>query len=154
MSDDILTTAEYRRDYLQSPVDDLFSFYYTMQQAAVFHDQEFVAEDIPFDLNILRENLVGSDRSSTTLQIITPSLYTPLGYGSVLTDCQPVLRDLYFELQGLNRDWTKCQFELRGEDTIQIPLFSTFALRGVAMLAELVYRILKRWIRIHINFYF
>ena len=53
MSDDVLTAAEYRSDYLQSPVDDLFFFYYTMQWAAVFHDQEFAAEDIPFDLKIL-----------------------------------------------------------------------------------------------------
>ena len=58
MSDDVLTAAEYRSDYLQSPVDDLFSFYYTMQWAAVFHDQEFAAEVIPFDLKILWGNLL------------------------------------------------------------------------------------------------
>ena len=55
MSDDILTASQYSLDYLQSPVDDLFSFYYTMQWAAVFHDQEFAARDIPFHLKILRE---------------------------------------------------------------------------------------------------
>ena len=37
MSDDILTAAEDGLDYLQSPLDDLFSFYYTLQWAAVFH---------------------------------------------------------------------------------------------------------------------
>jgi len=47
MSDDILTASDDNHEYLQSPVDDLFSFYYTMQWAAVFHNQEFATKGIP-----------------------------------------------------------------------------------------------------------
>ena len=60
MSDDILVVAEYSRHYLQSPVDDLYSFYYKMQWAAVYHDHEFAAKDIPFELKLLRKRLVGT----------------------------------------------------------------------------------------------
>ena len=145
MSDDILTAAEYGRDYLQSPVDDLYSFYYTMQWAAVFHDQEFAAEDIPFELKILREKLLGTqmDRSFATSKITAPLSRTPLEYGSVLSTCQPVLRAWYLELQNLEVDWNTCQSKLRGQKTkaeIYISLFSTFALKGVAALAELVHK--------------
>ena len=76
MSDDVLTAAEYRSDYLKSPVDGLFSFYHTMQWAAVFHDQEFAAEDIPFDLKILRGNLLGS--RSDRLGLLIPTKLLPL----------------------------------------------------------------------------
>ena len=145
MSDDILTAAEDGRDYLQSPVDDLYSFYYTMQWAAVFHNQEFAANDIPYGLKKLREKLLGNqdNRIFTTSKITTPSLLRPREYGSVLASCQPVLRDWYFKLEDLATHWKDCQFELEGQETkagIYIPLFSTFALRGVAALAELVYK--------------
>ena len=145
MSDDILTAAELRRNYLQSPVDDLYSFYYTMQWAAAFHDQEFAAIDIPADLKFLRNNLLGiyMIRSFATTQITDPSPLSPLHYGSFLTQCQPVLRDWYLELRGIRADWIECQSKLHGQDLdakVYISLFSTFALRGVATLAEIVYK--------------
>ena len=148
MSDDILIASQYSRDYLQSPVDDLFSFYYTMQWAVVFHDQEFAAKDIPFDLKILRENLLGSrnDRCLTTNEITSPSSLRPHECGSFVARFQPLLRAWYWELQGLKADWKDCLYELEGQETnaeIYIPLFSTFALRGVASLAELVYKYTK-----------
>ena len=46
-ADGKMTAKEYGCDYL-------FSYYATMQWAAVFHDEEFAAKDIPFDLKILR----------------------------------------------------------------------------------------------------
>lgn len=69
MSDDLLSAAEYGDDYLQSPVDDLFSFYYTMQWATVFHDQGFASKDVPISLKRLRDNLLGDrlHRLSTTI---------------------------------------------------------------------------------------
>jgi hypothetical protein len=144
----MLTAAEHRRDYLQSPVDDLFSFYYTLQWAAVFHDGEFDGKDIPFELKLSREKLLGTqdNRSFATTEITTPPSLTPLEYGSVLTQCQPVLRAWYLELQGLKLGWKKCHYELRGQETkaeIYISLFSTFALRGVAALAEIVHKHIK-----------
>jgi hypothetical protein len=104
MSDDILSAAERGRDYLQSPLDDLFSFSYTMQWAGAFQDQVFVGKDISFELEIWCENLLRDrkDRLDTTNQIIL-SLLTPLEYGSVLADCKPMLRDWYFRPRSIYR---------------------------------------------------
>ena len=150
MSDDLLIAVEYRRDYLQSPVDDLYSFYHTLQWAAVFHNQEFAAKDIPIPsyLEELREKLMGNqdNRLFTTSTITALSPLEPCEYGSVLVNCQPILRAWNAELQVLLADWKKCQRELKGQDTkaeIYIPLFLTFAVRGVATLAELVHKYTK-----------
>jgi hypothetical protein len=149
----MLTAAEHRLDYLQSPVDDLYSFYYTLQWAAVFHDRD--SKDVPLKLKLLREDLLGTkkDRSYATTGITAPSSLTPPAYGSVLTQCQPVLRVWHLELQGLKEDWEKCESKLRGRESklrgqetkaeIYISLFSTFALRGVAALAEIVHKHIK-----------
>ena len=150
MSDDILEACEYGRDYLQSPVDDLFSFYYTMQWAAVSHDHEFAAKDIPFELKVLRDYLSGTQRHSrlhgTVTKITYSSSLRPREYGSVLADCHPVLRAWYWELQNLKADWEDLQDKLEGQETkaeIYIPLFSAFAVRGVATLAEIVHKYTK-----------
>jgi hypothetical protein len=143
MSDEILTAGEYGDGYLQSPVDDLFSYYYTMQWAAVFHDREFAVTDVPRNLKILREHLLGAqnNRLFTTTQITTVLPLRPREYGSVVAQCRPVLRAWNLELQALRNDWNECQYKLEGQETkadIYIPLFLTFAVRGVATLAELV----------------
>ena len=148
MSDDILTASQYSRDYLQSPVDDLFSFYYTMQWAVVFHNQEFATKGIPRGLKKLREKLLGTqdNRLVTTIEITSPSSLRPHEYGSFVARFQPLLRAWYWELQGLKANWKDCLYELEGQETnaeIYIPLFSTFALRGVVSLAELVYKYTK-----------
>jgi hypothetical protein len=153
MSDDMLTAAELRLDYLQSPVDDLYSFYYTLQWAAVFHDRD--SKDVPLKLKLLREKLLGTqdNRSFATTGITAFSSLTPFEYGSVLTQCHPVLRAWHLKLQALREDWIKCQSKLRGRESklrgqetkaeIYISLFSTFALRGVAALAEIVHKHIK-----------
>ena len=148
MSDDILTAGKYGDDYLQSPVDDLFSYYYTMQWAAVFHDQEFAATDVPRKLKMLREHLLGvqNDRLFATTKITSVSSLRPREYGSVVAQCHPVLRAWNLELQVLGDDWNECQYKLEGQETkaeIYIPLFLTFAVRGVATLAELVHKYTK-----------
>ena len=90
MSDDMLDAADLGVGYLQSPVDDLFSHYYTMQWAAAFHA---TAGDIPLHLTKLREDLSGIQRSNATKRIV---LFSPRknDYGQFLVDCQPFLRDM------------------------------------------------------------
>ena len=144
MSDGLLIAATYSRDYLQSPVDDLYSFYHTLQWAAIFHNQEFVAKKVPFELQLLRKSLLGdqNSRSFATSKITALLPLTPLKYGSVLAICQPVLRAWDLELQRLEIDWTNCQLALERQKTvaeIYVSLFTTFAVRGVAALAELVH---------------
>ena len=119
-----------------------------MQWAAVFHDREFADKDIPYGLQKLREKLLGTqmDRSFVTTEITDPLLLRPREYGQVIAKCQPLLRAWYSELQVLRADWKSCQLELEEQETradIYIPLFSAFALRGVATLAELVYKYTK-----------
>ena len=116
-----------------------------MQWAAVYHDHEFAAKDILFELKLLRKKLLGTqdNKSFATTEITTPSSLSPLDYGSLLTQCQPVLRAWHLELRGIKDDWKKCQSKLRGrniETMVYISLFSTFALRGVSTLAEVVYK--------------
>ena len=145
MSDDILTTEN---NYLQSPVDDLFSFYYTMQWAIVFHDREFSTKDVPSKLKKLRQHLLGNqyERLFTTTQFTSGSPLRPREYGSVVAKCQPLLRAWNSELEALRVDWINCQYELEGQEIkaeIYIPLFLTLAVRGVATLVELVYKYTK-----------
>ena len=146
MSDDILTAED---DYLQSPVDDLFSFYYTLQWAVVFHDREFsTKEDVPSKLEKLREYLLGNrgDRLSTTVQFASRFPLRPREYGSVVAKCHPLLRAWNSELEDLRVDWLNCQYELGGHEAkaeIYQPLFLTLAVRGVAAFAELVYKYTK-----------
>ena len=148
MSDDILTAVECHDDYLQSPVDYLFSFYYTMQWAAVFHNQELSTKEVPSKLKLLRDKLSGTQdsRSFVTSKIIALPPLEPDKYGSYLVNCQPMLRAWYSELQVLLADWNKCRLELRRRETnaeIYISIFLTFAVRGVATLAELVHKYTK-----------
>ena len=146
MSDGLLDAAKYCCDYLQSPIDDLYSFYNTLQWAVVFHNQEFADKDnlVPPYLNGLRENLLGdqSNRSFATSKITNRLPLRPHVCGSVVANCRPLLRAWISELQDLESDWMECQYALERQKTvaeIYVSLFTTFAVRGVAALAELVH---------------
>ena len=119
-----------------------------MRWAAVFHDREFADKDIPYGLQKLREKLLGTqmDRSFVTTEITDPLLLRPREYGLFVAKCQPLLRVWHSELRFLRVDWKVCQFELEEQETnaeIYIPMFLTFSLRGVAILAELVHKYAK-----------
>ena len=143
MSDDLLTTTERNRPYLQTPVDDLFSLYYTMQWAAVFHNQEFSAgKDIPSDLRALRKEVSGnrSERASATTEIALSAELAVDRYGQFLVDCHPFLRHWYLSLLSLRDNWKESQSQLEEQHSaLAYPsLFSIFAVQGVAQLAKLV----------------
>ena len=145
MSDGILSAAQSGARYLQSPVDDLYSFYFTMQWAAVFHNVEFATKDVPLNLEVLRKYLLGNqhNRLFVTSEIIDPLPLKPGEYGSFLAKCQPLLRAWYSEMQNLRVDWYGCRDGLEKQEVtvtgeVYIPLFLTFAVRGVASLAEVV----------------
>ena len=138
MSDDLLRATERRSPYLQSPVDDLFSLYYTMQWAAVFHNREFaVGKDIPQYLHALRKNISGPLRLRATL---LPARLEVHKYGQFLVDCHPFLRDWYSSLIILRDNWKESQSQLEEQDSAWVypSLFPIFAVQGVARLAELV----------------
>ena len=145
MSDELLEATELGVPYLQSPVDDLFSLYYTMQWAAVFHHREFADDkDIPPRLRALRKEVSGSTplRNSATHRITVPEELDSRQYGQFLVDCHPFMRDWYSSLASLRNIWKKSQsrLELEGQDRpgVYPSLFPIFAVQGVAQLAELV----------------
>ena len=151
MSDGLLRAMERGAGYLQSPVDDLFSFYFTMQWAAAFNNEKFPkAEAIPFDLGCLRQSLSGNkeERSWATHEIIDPAELEEDRYGQFLVSCQLFLQSWYPSLQVLNAEFRKCHSQLQNsklasESDAYTALFSIFALKGVTQLAELVHSHMK-----------
>jgi hypothetical protein len=142
MSDDLLLATELGDPYLQSPVDDLFSLYYTMQWAAVFHHRGPAAgKDTPPRLHALRKDVSGPRRDRAT-NVITRSEELDLRkYGQFLVDCHPFMRDWYSSLLSLSNIWKKFESRLEGQEDsawVYPSLFSIFAVQGVAQLAELV----------------
>ena len=151
MSDELLRAMERGAGYLQSPVDDLFSFYFTMQWAAAFNNEKFPkAEVIPFDLGCLRQSLSGNkdSRSSATIEITRPAKFQKDRYGQFLVSCKSFLRSWYLSLQALEAEFQECHSQLQesnleSESDAYTALFSIFALKGVTQLAELVHSYLK-----------
>ena len=146
MSDDLLRATELNLSYLQSPVDDLFSLYYTIQWAAIFHNRGFATDrDIPILLRALREDISGDQRARATIQVVNSGAPRVREYGHFLADCYPFLRDWYSSLRVLLIKWKECQDELetleaKNTGLFYTSLFSSFAVQGVAQLAELVYQ--------------
>ena len=148
MSDGLLRATELDLSYLQSPVDDLFSLYYTIQWAAIFHNRGFATDkDIPILLRALREDISGDQRARAlaTNQIVNSRELDVEEYGLFVVNCHPFLRDWYSSLRALLDEWKKCQSELKKSKvkhagSFYTSLFSTFAVQGVAQLAALVYK--------------
>ena len=148
MSDDLLYATRLNSAYLQSPVDDLFSLYYTMQWAAVFHNREFATgKDIPVILRALRDDISGDQgaRSLATHSIVDPPVLDVDDYGEFVANCHPFLQDWYSSLRALLYEWKKCQSNLKKSNvkkssSLYTSLFSAFAVQGVAQLAALVYK--------------
>ena len=146
MSDDLLRATELDVSYLQCPVDDLYSLYYTMQWAAVFHNREFTTgKDVPSYLRVLREDISGDQRARTaTTHTITYAKALGVDkYGQFLADCHPFLRAWYLSLQDLLHNWTQIQSKLeksgmKESGRVYPYLFLVLAVEGVAQLAELV----------------
>jgi len=142
MSDELLEAAELGVGYLQSPVDDLFSHYFTMQWAAAFNDKEFATpEAVPLHLDRLRQDLSGSraHRLLATHLISRPAKLKADRYGRFLLSCHPFLRSWYSSLLALNDEFQECLQNFKLEDRTYADLFSLFAVKGVAQLAELVH---------------
>ena len=146
MSDDLLRATELNLSYLQSPVDDLFSLYYTIQWVAIFHNREFATgKDMPILLRALREDISGDQRARATIQVVNSRVLDVDEFGQFVANCHPFLRDWYSSLRALLDEWKKCQSQLKKSKvkyagSFYTSLFSSFAVQGVAQLAELVYQ--------------
>jgi hypothetical protein len=143
MSDGLLTAARLGNHYLQSPVDDLWSFYYVAQWAAVFNNTNFPDSTLPTDdLKDLRDLISGSqyERCSGTRTITDPGL-DPTEYGQFLVECSSILREWDSKLRQLTASWKAAKVNGLTDGDLynaRYPHFRNFTNRGVLELLQLV----------------
>jgi len=146
MSRPLLEAATLNRAYLQSPVDDLLSFYYVAQWAAVNNNTYFRGSPpVPDELGLLRDRLGGSlAEGELGTSTITAGRVRPTSYGRFLADCQPILREWHEKLRELVDDWAAAIESVAPDVADQYktyhPLFCEFTDRGVLEVLEVVQR--------------
>lgn len=147
MSDEMLMAARLNTPYVQSPVDDLYSFYYVAQWAAANNNIEFADPDstpVPDHLEDLRTRLAGSpaERAEGTKRITAIRTMDPNTYGNFLVECRPLLRIWNQKLEQFVNDWEDEIKHLKPppkeQYNIYYPLFRQYTDRGVRELLELV----------------
>jgi hypothetical protein len=142
MSDDLLETAQLDMPYLQSPIDDLQSFYYVAQWAAVFNNTNFPGNaPIPAKLAQLRRRIAGSqtDRSFVTRKVTNPDL-NPTQYGHFLVACCSILNEWDSKLRKLAAKWDAAEVGSFTDGNLYhecYPHFRDFTDRGILELVQL-----------------
>ncbi|KAJ3979145.1 hypothetical protein F5890DRAFT_1386217, partial [Lentinula detonsa] len=97
------------KNYVHSPVDDYYSFYFLTQWACAFRDLS--PEDKPKEpqhVQQLRSELAGGldSRDAATSTTITTNVNLQAeAYGAFLVQAQPLLRKWYGSLQTLDNEW-------------------------------------------------
>ena len=144
MSRQLLDAAILNEPYLQSPIDDLLSFFYVAQWAAANNNKDFPdSTAVPDKLELLRNRLGGSlaerELGTSTMTRNDPD---PELYGRFLADCQPILQDWDQQLMALVKDWGRRMKTVTPDVGDQYktyyPLFREFTDRGVLELLQLV----------------
>ncbi|KAF7325742.1 hypothetical protein MKEN_00424600 [Mycena kentingensis (nom. inval.)] len=129
---------------IHSPIDDLFSFYYTTQWAAAFHGNV-----VPSDLQSLRSDLAGGRgqraRGTETIRELVSTAGLRAQYGRFLVLLAPILKLWNAKLVELQGEWRVAQEELdnsvlHGKEIreMQTIPFLAFGYRGIAEFAELI----------------
>jgi hypothetical protein len=140
MSGGLLKAARLHKPYLQSPVDDLWSFYYVAQWAAVFNKTNFPENtSVPDELTDLRCLIAGSesDRALGTSTVTGPVL-DATECGQFLVDCSFPLREWETRLSELTTVWKLSKVDSLADCTALYQYFRTFTNRGVLELVQLV----------------
>jgi hypothetical protein len=143
MSDQLLDAAILDKPYLQSPVDDLISFYYVAQWAAVNNTRDFPDPTAVSDeLRLLRQRLGSSSERERGTSMITSGVIRPALYGKFLADCRPILQEWRQKLVTLTNDWAEAiesvAPDVEDQYKTYYPLFCEFTDRGVLEVLELV----------------
>jgi hypothetical protein len=143
MSDGLLKSARLNKSYLQSPIDDLWSFYYVAQWAAVYNDTMYSdPKSIPADLSELRDFIAGDQRARALgRQTVTGPTLDPCEYGQFLVNCSPFLREWELKLNQLTSDWRRDNVaSITNGDryTSHYPYFRRYTDRGVLELVQLI----------------
>lgn len=147
MSSGLLRSVRLSEAYLHSPVDDLESFYYTLQWAAAYNEGSSTETHRGDDLRALRAMLSGSadNRFQAALlihRIRRHSEEDVRRFGAFLPKFQPVLEDWYPSILALIESWRAVRGGFDGSDISRyyIRHALVFAYRGVADYLRFVHR--------------
>jgi hypothetical protein len=145
MSDGLLEAARLDKRYLQSPLDDLWSFYYVAQWAAVFNSTKFPDSiHVPAELAELRRLMAGSQykRALGTRTVTDPGL-DGTEYGPFLADSCSFLREWESKLRQLAAEWKAAKVGSLSDGNLYDACYSYFreyTNRGLLELVQLVQR--------------
>ncbi|KAJ7220514.1 hypothetical protein GGX14DRAFT_354587 [Mycena pura] len=133
MSMRLLDSVGRDRPYLQSPVDDIQSFYYVAQWAAAFNQDGDKFEDV----EKIRSGLSGDvdAREAASARIRTLAASDANYVGTFLVRCRPLLHAWNSRLTDLSIDFADARDKSGKESWLKI-VFQTFAYRGVADFLE------------------
>ena len=147
MSSGLLRSIRLSEPYIHSPVDDLESFYYTMQWAAAHNEASGTGRRETDDLEILRARLSGSgdNRFQATLLVhrINPNNEEDVrAFGAFLAKLQPVFKEWYPSILALMKSWRTVKDGVDGTDVSQYYIRHAliFAYRGVADYLKIVHK--------------
>ena len=137
MSESLLFSIGKKRNYLQSPVDDLWSFYYVAQWAAVFNRSRFSVDGVILSyLKLMQDYLLGSQRAAATSDITSQRIRKGL-HGGFLFECSKTLRKWYTALVQLEGAWLdKLETLVKNgakdnQYELYYPLFQEFTDQGI-----------------------
>ena len=118
----MLESIQLGTPYLQSPVDDFFSFFFTAQWAAIFNDVKLEAGgEVPVTLASWRTKVgEGKDpRDGVSMKIMKPKDLKKQYHGSFMCEVQPFLRHWRTKLGFLNRDWDRAAEEIEQSQSFE-----------------------------------
>ena len=136
-----MASMKYGEAYLQSPIDDFFSFFYTAQWAAIFNDKPFDgAKSVPARLADWRSDIGKSHASRDSVTFVITDQENPLspaGYGTFLNQLHPFLAQWWSKLAKLRGDWRTSLGSIEDCDAASLEkLFQKFTDRAVVDLIE------------------
>ncbi|KAH8087182.1 hypothetical protein BXZ70DRAFT_955894 [Cristinia sonorae] len=136
-----LDAIRFKRDYLQTPVDDLASLYWVGQWSVLFN--EHCQGDSEEEESMRSDAISYRAKVPQDIQSLNDRQTQLLSTSTVCQDWVPILSDWYQSVAKLESIWARTYDSLvmsrngRNEDILR-PLFNRFALRGVAEMLEVM----------------
>jgi len=128
-----------RQPYLQSPVDDIFSFFYSALWATLWNEN---IEEIPSELETWRQKVRGtSDNREAVIHDLVDERFN-IDLPKIVRDMNPLLQEWHKGLDALVSDWIDIYRGDPEKFASRFPPdklleFDIFAYRGVLLFAEL-----------------
>lgn len=128
--------------YLQSPLDDLYSFFWTAVWATLFNPKGARSTD-----EILwREDMRGtySVRDAIATEMRDKAIVASAEHSRIVTDMLPIFGDWWIALDAMRVEWLKFAVHAPTAENessrFYLPQFNTFAHRGVVKFAQIVHK--------------